>query len=579
MSSQFDLIIRNGRVVDGSGSPPILADVAIRADMIVAVGKVEGTAVLEVDAADRLVTPGFIDIHTHYDGQVTWESTLAPSSNHGVTTVVMGNCGVGFAPCRESDRQTIVKVMEGVEDIPEVVMVEGIPWKWESFPEYLDYLDTRTFDIDVAAQIAHSPLRVHVMGERGADHEPATADELAQMRAIVTQAVEAGAIGVSTSRSPAHVASNGKLAPSVNSAERELLALAEGLRLANGGVFQMIPELRADPMAELATVEAVARAAGRPVSFTLLQMAECPENWRVMLSELERLNACGLHVRGQVFARPIGGLFGLDLSLHPFSVRPSYGAIAHLPLAQRVARMRDPDFKARLLAEEPVASPQPMANKLMAMAPHMFEMGDRLDYFPGPEETLGARAARAGVTLDSFVYDLLLGNDGRAMLYAPMANYSGCSSAPVREMMAHPLTVLGLGDGGAHYGVICDTSYTTFTLSYWARDVVADQRFPVEWAVAQLSRRPAETVGLYDRGLLAPGYKADLNVIDFDRLGLHSPRAVYDLPGGGRRLRQQADGYDMTIVSGVITYRDGKPTGKLPGRLVRRGNQSLAEAA
>jgi N-acyl-D-amino-acid deacylase len=577
MTVDYDLVVRGGTIVDGSGGASFVGDVAVQGKRIVAVGTVKGGGCTEIDAGGRLVTPGFVDVHTHYDGQVTWEQTLSPSSDHGVTTVVTGNCGVGFAPVRRGDEDMLVKVMEGVEDIPEIVMTTGIPWNWETFPQYLDALEHRSFDVDVATQVPHSPIRVYVMGQRGADHEASTPTDRAAMSAIVTEAVRAGALGVSTSRSLGHRLKNGEFAPSVTTAKDELIALAEGLRHAGTGVFQLITEVSEPPEEEMALVRKLARTAQRPVSFTLLQAPRVSENWRAYLAGIEQANANDLEIRGQVFPRPIGVLLGLDLSLHPFVTRPSYQAIANLPLSQRIAIMQDPEFKRKILAETPVPNPQPMNNMLIGQTALMSVLTDPVEYAPGREQQLGALAERAGVTLDSYVYDVLLQNGGRNILYLPGANFVDNSLHATREMMIHPNTILGLGDGGAHYGFICDASFTTFVLTYWTRDATPEQRLPIEWAVAELSRRAAMAVGLSDRGLIAPGMKADINVIDHERMRLFAPRTVYDLPAGGRRLQQKAEGYEATIVSGVVTYREGRATGALPGRLVR-GGEHLARS-
>lgn len=577
MSVEHDLVIRGGTIVDGSGQAPFVGDLAVRADRIVAIGEVPETGREEIDARGMLVTPGFVDVHTHYDGQVTWENRLTPSSGHGVTTVVAGNCGVGFAPVRRSDHEALIKVMEGVEDIPELVMAEGIPWTWETFPEYLDILAARAFDIDVAVQIPHSPLRVYVMGDRGAQHEASTEADRAEMTRLVAEAVHAGAIGVSTSRSSGHRLKNGELAPSVTTEVEELLALAEGLREADSGVFQLITDAEADPEGEITIVCRIAETARRPVSFTLLEVPQRATNWRDILADIEAANTRGLEVRGQVFPRPVGVLLGLDLSLHPFCTHPSYQAIAERSLSERVSIMRDPTFKARVLADTPIPDPHPMNNMLIASVDRMFEMNDPVNYVPPAEDQIAARALAAGIAVDSFVYDLLLKDDGRNILYLPGANYVNCSLGATRTMMAHQDTILGLGDGGAHYGFICDASYPTFVLTHWVRDAALDQRFPLEWAIAELSRKPAEAVRLADRGLLSPGYRADINVIDHDRLTLFAPRTAYDLPAGGRRLQQSAEGYVATIVAGVVTYRNGCATGALPGRLVR-GEAALESA-
>lgn len=576
----YDILIRGGMVVDGQGGAPFTADVGIKGALIVAVGDLDGIAREVIDATGRYVTPGFIDVHTHYDGQATWENTLAPSSNHGVTTIVGGNCGVGFAPCRPEDHDTLITVMEGVEDIPEVVMANGIPWSWESFPEYLDVLGSRRYDIDIAMQVPHSPLRVYVMGERGANHEASTEIDRARMAALVTEAVRAGAVGVSTSRSLNHRAKNGKLAPSVETAKEEVLALAKGLGDARAGVFQIITEMTEAPEDELALIERIAETAKRPVSYSLVETMDRPDNWQRMLTATEAANAKGYKVRAQVFPRPVGVMMGLDLSLHPIMNRPSYIAIRDLPLAERVAKLRDPKVRARILSEEPVPDRQPIVDMLLGAVGSMYALGEEPDYMPPPERRLDARAAAAGVGTLEFAYDLLLEQDGHAILYLPSANYSSGTMEPVHRMMTHPDTVLGLGDGGAHYGMICDAGFPTYVLAFWARDVAEAYRFPIEWVVAELSRRPAETVGLTDRGVIAPGYKADVNIIDLPGMKLHAPHVAHDLPVGGRRLHQRADGYDVTIVSGVVTYRKGVATGALPGRLVRGdGYAPLARAS
>ncbi|MET0180362.1 MAG: amidohydrolase family protein [Novosphingobium sp.] len=569
MTDSFDLVIRNGLIVDGSGGAAYQGDVAVTDGRIAQVGTVAGRGHEEIDAAGRVVTPGFVDIHTHYDGQVTWEHTLSPSSNHGVTTVVTGNCGVGFAPVRPGDHETLIKVMEGVEDIPELVMAEGIPWNWETFPEYMEALAARPFDIDVAVQVPHSPIRVYVMGERGARHDASTAEDRTQMTAIVSEAIRAGAIGVSTSRSSGHRLKNGELAPSVTTEQDELLALAQGLREVGAGVFQLITDASADPAEELEVVTSIARAAQRPTSYTLLQAPRWPDKWRTMLALTEQANAEGLELRGQVFPRPVGVLMGLDLSLHRFAYRPSYRAVADLPLAERVERLRDPAVKAAILSEQPIDDPQPLNNMMVNAIDEMFELTDPVDYAPRRENSLVERAKAAGRDPDEYIYDVLLKDEGRNIVYLPGANFVGCSLDAAREMMDSDYTVLGLGDGGAHYGFICDASFPTFALTHWVRDAAPGQGFPLERMVAELTSRPARAVRLGDRGLIAPGMRADLNVIDMDALTLYAPRTVHDLPAGGRRLRQDAKGYVATVVAGEITYRDGAATGTLPGRLVR----------
>lgn len=577
--ADHDLVIRGGTVHDGLGSAPRIADVAIRDGLIVAVGDVPGTGKREIDARGKIVTPGFVDIHTHYDGQVTWEERLMPSSGHGVTTVVMGNCGVGFAPCRPHQRDMLVKLMEGVEDIPEVVMVDGLPWNWESFPDYLDALDERRLDIDIAAQIPHSALRIYVMGERAARREAPTADDLAKMRALVAEGIDAGAFGVTTSRNMMHRTKAGELAPSLHSDVDELCALMDGLTDADAGVFQIIPAPDGDAAQEFDILRTVAEHGRRPLSFTLLDVAGQPGGgWRHMLEGLERAAADGVEMRGQVAPRPVGMFFGLDLSLHIFSCHPSYRAIAHLPLAERVARMRDPDFRRQILSEQPEDS-NPVTLNLVAAFRATCPWGDTPQYEPAREDRVESLAAAAGRSLEDYSYDLLLGDEGRAVFYLPAANYSGGNLDSVREMLGHPNTVMGLADGGAHYGLICDASFPTYLLQRWARDARDDQRLPLPLAIAELTSKAAATVGMADRGRIAEGWKADINVIDLDALRLHVPRVAYDLPAGGKRMQQASDGYVATIVSGEITYLDGEHTGALPGRLVRRSAAQPLERA
>ncbi len=570
MDADFDIVIRGGLVVDGSGGAPFDADVAIKNGKIAVVGTVAGRGAEEIDANGRIVTPGFVDIHTHYDGQITWENRLAPSSQHGVTTVLMGNCGVGFAPCKPEHRGILVELMEGVEDIPEIVMTEGVPWNWESFPDYLDALSQRSADIDFAAQIPHGPVRVNVMGKRGADREPPTEADMAAMTRIVADAIRAGAIGVTTSRSIAHKTAAGELAPTVTSDEAELLALAEGLRQAGGGVFQIIPAIHEGkaPAAEMALMRRLIDRSGRPLSFSLMDSAQWPGAVDETLELLSDATAEGLPMKAQIFPRPVGVLLGLELSFHPFRHNPSYLAIADLPLAERVAAMRDPAVKARILAESPPAD-SPIHNFFASVAGSLYALGERPDYEPGPEDRVDARAARLGVSPRELVYDLLLEHDGHAILLYPAVNFVGNTLEPVRAMIEHADTLVALGDGGAHYGFICDSSFTTTLLTYWTRDRRKGPRVPLARAVHALSRANALAVGMTDRGLIAPGMKADLNVIDYDRLTLHAPRVVTDLPAGGKRMIQDADGYETTIVSGVVTYRGGVHTGALPGRLVR----------
>jgi len=566
----YELVIRGGLIVDGTGGAPFQGDVAIRDGRIVAVGKVAGRGAREIDATARIVTPGFVDIHTHYDGQATWESRMVPSSNHGVTTVLMGNCGVGFAPCRPHQRDMLVKLMEGVEDIPEVVMVDGLPWNWETFPDYLDALEARRLDIDVATQVPHSALRVYVMGERAARQEPPTADDLSAMRSLVAEAITAGAFGVTTSRNMMHRTKAGELAPSLYSEADELKSLMDGLNDAGAGVFQIIPAPFSEAEGEFALLRTLADHGRRPLSFTLLDAPGQPgAGWRHMLQGLEEARRDGLEMRGQVAPRPVGMFFGLDLSLHPFSAHPSYRAIAGRPLAERVAIMRDADFRRRLLAEQPEDS-NPVTLTLIESFRATHEWRDGPDYEPQRETRIAALAEAAGLSVAEYAYDRLLEDEGRRLFYLPAANYSQGNLGAVREMLGHPETVMALADGGAHYGLICDASFPTYFLQRWSRDASEAERIPLAAAIAELTARPAETVGMTDRGRLLPGLKADVNVIDLDALTLHVPTINYDLPAGGKRMHQAADGYVATILSGELTYENGRPTGALPGRLVRR---------
>jgi N-acyl-D-aspartate/D-glutamate deacylase len=574
MAQHYDLVIRGGTIVDGSGAAPFLGDVGIVGDLITAVGTIEDKGAQEIDAHGLIVTPGFVDVHTHYDGQVTWENTLAPSSNHGVTTVVMGNCGVGFAPARPGDHTLMIKLMEGVEDIPEVVMADGIPWNWETFPEYLDALAQRETDVDFAAQLPHSPLRVYVMGERGANLEPPTEADLAEMRRLTKEAIAAGAIGVSTSRQLAHRFRDGHPAPSTMTEVDELKALAAGLRDAGSGVFQVIPSTDKPSTDEWGVISTLNETSGRPVNFSLFTGATMNGGPGPMLDGLARAKNEGRRISGQFFPRPIGMLFGLDLSYHPFSLNPSYKEIEALPLTEKVARMRDPAFRERLLSEEP-EDPNPFFLWVVQQTHILFPLGDPPNYAPAPEDSIAARAATLGVDQRELMYDELLRQGGRAIIYCPMGNTENNRFDAATDLFGKPGTVLGLGDGGAHYGMICDAAYPTFMLSEYVRD---KKSVPVEQVVKMLARDTAHSVNLDDRGLLAPGYKADVNVIDLDRLHLYAPRVKRDLPAGGKRLSQQSDGYEATIVSGKITYRNGRSTGVFPGRLVR-GAKPAPEAA
>ena len=563
MSADYQLIIRGGTVVDGSGGKAMSADVAICDGLIVEVGRILGTAEEEIDASGLIVTPGFVDVHTHYDGQITWENRMAPSSNHGVTTVLMGNCGVGFAPCRSGDQDLMIRLMEGVEDIPHAVMAAGVPFNWTSFPDYLDALEKRRSDVDFAAQIPHSPLRVYVMGERGANLEPANEQDLAQMRRLVTEAIKAGALGVSTSRNLFHRFRNGKLAPSIHSELAELKALAGGLKDAGDGVFQCIPDIDGDGADEVRLLEAIAEGCGRPINFSLIPMPNKPANWDIYVDAVRTAPDRGLRFNAQFLPRAMGVLFGLDLSFHPFSLNPSYRALANLPLAEKVAKLRDPELRARILSEEP-EDPNPAFEGLIKAALTLYRLDEPANYDFAEEDSLQAEAARTGRPLADVIYDALLESEGRAILCA--------YGSSVRDTLARASGLIGednmivaLGDGGAHYAMICDAAYPTYMLA----NRLGRQGLDLPRLVKSLTSQPAESVGLLDRGRIAPGYKADINILDPERIVLHRPQIQADLPAGGKRLRQEADGYVATLVSGTVTYRDGVPTGALPGKLVR----------
>ncbi len=564
----FDLLIKGGTIVDGLGGEPYVGDVAVSDGMIAAVGTVRGDAASEIDATGLLVTPGFVDLHTHYDGQAIWSDRMTPSSHHGVTTAVMGNCGVGFAPCRAADHDVLVDVMAGVEDIPGVVMVDGLPWDWETFPEFMDALAARQRDIDVAAYLPHSPLRVYVMGQRGANREPATPEDLARMRALAKEAIETGAIGFASSRFAFHKTGSGELIPTYGAAQDEIAAIAAGVADGGGGLIQFVPDIPAggyEPV--LQQVFEAAQDAGLPVTFSLATGNSGDPIWPDAITMIEKFNAAGGDITAQMFPRPIGLVIGLELTGNPFVLYPSYQAIAHLPLAERVAEMRKPEVRERILADKPRSDGHPLLYLAQAWD-WIFPLGDDPDYEPAASTSIAARARARGVSPKEEAYDRLLDEDGHAMLLVAMGNYQNNSLDTVGELLRRDDIVLGLGDGGAHYGMICDASFPTFLLAHWARDR-ASGRMSVAEVVKELTSVPARVAGLADRGRIAVGYKADLNVIDHAGLRLHRPTIIYDLPAGGRRLDQTADGYVVTIVSGEIIVENGQPTAARPGRLVR----------
>jgi len=573
MNAAYDLVIRNGTLADGSGEELQTADVAISGDRIVAVGRVSGAGREELDASSLLVTPGFVDVHTHYDGQVTWDKQLAPSCWHGVTTVVMGNCGVGFAPVRPGAERTLIELMEGVEDIPGGALSEGIEWEWESFPEYLDALARRRWTMDIGTHVPHAAVRAYVLGDR-ATADRVTGDELAQMADIVRAGMKAGALGVSTSRILAHRTSRGEIVPGTFANQEELEALAGVLAELGTGVFEVVPrgmdgDDSAEAHAEIGWMGEVAAKTGRPMVFSVVQTHTELDRWRVLLDECEKLRGRGVPIYPQISNRPTGILFGLQSPQTPFSTRPSYRAIADLPLAERVQRLRDPEIRARILAEPNGQYDHPLSSFVYTNFCNMLPVKEPVNWEPTPADTIAALAAGEGRSAEEYCYDFLLGGDGRNLVMFPFTNYFRFTLDDVHAMLTHPASVYGLGDGGAHCGIACDASGQTFMLTYWVRDRAKGPRIPIEKAVRMMTRDTAELYGLRDRGRLAPGLRADINVIDLANLKLELPETVFDLPTGARRLMQKAKGYVATIVNGEVTLRHDRPTGALPGRLIR----------
>lgn len=564
--TQHDLVIRGGSVIDGTGREAFTADVALSNGLITEIGQIGGKGRREIDADGALVTPGFVDIHTHYDGQATWSNRMSPSSHHGVTTVVMGNCGVGFAPVRLTDHELLIELMEGVEDIPGVALNEGLSWEWESFPDYLDFLSKRQFDMDVGAQLPHAALRVYVMGQRGADREPATAEDVAEMQRLTEQAIRAGALGFTSSRTLNHRSAKGQPTPTLQAEYDELVGMASALHKAGHGVMEMISDFD-DLNEEFDLLEAMVRSSGRPMSISLAQGIS-DHGWRKVLGKIERASNAGLAMRGQVAPRPIGILLGLTTTLSPFTTRPSFTEVARLPLGQRAAALADPSRKARILAE-PTGPGFMRLFRLMDEGRKIWLMTDPPNYEPDPKDSLHAQALSRGVDPWSYVYNVLLQNQGQALLYTPFANYAENNLDCCRDMILHKDTVMGLGDGGAHVGTICDASFITSLLTHWGRDRTRGEGIDLPTLIKCQSHDTARAVDLMDRGTLQVGMRGDVNVIDFANLNVRLPEMINDLPAGGARLQQRADGYQMTIVNGEPTYIDGEPTDALPGRLVR----------
>ena len=568
-----DIVIRNASIIDGTGNKAVNGDVAIDNGKISEVGGKQSRGKQEINADGLLLTPGWVDVHTHYDGQATWDPLLTPSCWHGVTTAVMGNCGVGFAPARPTQHDWLIGLMEGVEDIPGSALAEGIKWEWESFPEYLNALDSKPRAMDIAAQVPHGAVRVYVMGERGATDVAATEDDRTGMGKIVAEAINAGAVGFTTSRTILHRSIDGELVPGTTADALELTAIANAMGEAGSAVFEVASDL-APENEEFAWMDSVIDDAGCKVTYACVQNSDDPMQWQRLLDHAAQR---GTGMYPQVAIRPPGVLMCLE-GTHPFTGRPSYLAIADLPLAERVKRMQNPALKQQILAE---AGPRParllrllfMEGKAMHSSirdyDRVYWLGDPPDYESGAERSISAMAAAAGVSAESVAYDRLLERGGKAFLYSPLFNYNAGHYDDARTMMLHPNTVLGISDGGAHCGMICDASAPTYLLQHFVRDRARGPRIGLEQAVRMQTRDTAELYGFYDRGLIAPGLRADLNLIDFDRLALPSPEMVYDLPANGQRLIQRAQGYHTTMLRGAITFQHGEATGELPGRLVR----------
>ncbi|RAI59043.1 N-acyl-D-amino-acid deacylase family protein [Roseicella frigidaeris] len=560
-----DLVIRGGTVIDGSGAPGRVADVAIEGGRIAAIGAGLPRGREEIDASGKLVTPGFVDIHTHYDGQAVWDSHLAPSAIHGVTTAVMGNCGVGFAPVRPGTEDKLIELMEGVEDIPAPVLSQGLDFRWESFAEYMAALDQKPRDIDICALVPHAAVRVYVMGERALALESANQGDIAEMRRIVAEAVEAGAFGFSTSRTISHKTLKGDFTPTLRAQEEELAGIAEGLRAVGKGFMEFVSDFnQPDPATEFGLIRRVVERSGRPAVFSLTARHDRTEAWKELLALSNQAAREGVPIRPVFPPRPIGILMGLLGSQNPFSGTPSYKAIAHLPLAERVAALREPETRARILAEDRFAGSNfPLLARLSFE--RMFPFGDPPNYTPPKESSIAAQAAREGRRPEEVAYDMLLADDGNSFIFCALTNYADYTLDASAELLRHPNTIIGLSDGGAHVGFISDGSFPSFVLAYWGKQ----RGLPVEELIRRQTSDTARAAGLPDRGLLKPGLRADINVIDWEALALERPGMLFDLPGGGRRLMQKARGYDATIVAGAVTYRGGEATGALPGRLVR----------
>ena len=566
----FDLIIKNGLIYDGKGSKPYKADLAISNEKIVGIGDIQGDAKEIINAEGKIVTPGFVDIHTHYDGQETWDPYLRPSTYHGVTTVVMGNCGVGFSPCKPDQRDWLIGLMEGVEDIPGTALHEGIDWEWESFPEYLDALDKKPLAIDVGTQIPHGAVRAYVMGERGINHEEASEEEIKEMKRIVQEAVKAGAYGFSTSRTEKHNDVNGNLTPSITAHKNELVEIAKSLGDINQGVLQGISDFY-DFDSEFDIFKTMSEESGRPISITVEQQDARPEWWEQLLDGIEEAQSEGINMYGQVPPRATGILMGLTATLNPFRFHPAYMEIAELPLDERVQVMKTDEFREKLLNQEGV-SINPLVDEIVTSYGKMFKLGEPANYEPDPKDSFKSLALSSNMTAEEIAYEAMLEKEGRALIYHPLFNYQTGDLSLVEKMLKHPYTISGLGDAGAHCGAISDASFPTTLVQHWSRDRSRGNKLPLEKVIKMQTSETANLLGIKDRGIIEEGYKADINVIDYEKLTLHEPEIINDLPAGGRRLVQKASGYDYTIVSGEIAFIKGEATGALNGRLIRNSH-------
>ncbi|MCW2517070.1 MAG: hypothetical protein JWR11_6112 [Mycobacterium sp.] len=580
----YDLIIRGGTVVDGTGADAVTADVAVQDGFIVEVGRVDGAAHRTIDADGLVVTPGFVDVHTHFDGQATWDPHLTPSCWHGVTTAVMGNCGIGFAPVRPDRHDWLIELMEGVEDIPGSALAEGITWEWETFGEYLDALERMPRAVDVATQVPHAALRAYVMGDRAMGAP--TVDDLAAMSRGVVEGLRAGAVGMSFGRTAGHRSASGEPVPGTFSEEDELAALMGAMVEAGHGVLQVVPagvggEMGGDRRHSIdAEIEWIGRLGTRfriPLTFLAMVNEQDPHDWRSWFGSVRTANAAGANVRPQVASRAFGMLMGHQSRMNPFRHRPTYRSLMDLPLPERVRALRNPDVKARILGEAPEAGDAPSADQLNRHTfKRLYPLGDRLDYEPSADDSIAAIAQREGRDPWDVTYDVLLGAEGREFLLLPLLNYAGNNYDHLHDMMSDSLSLQGLGDGGAHCGIICDASMTTYLMSYWVRDRTRGPRIPLETAVHRLTGDPATFYGFGDRGALVPGRRADVNLIDVARLGLHYPERVEDLPAGAGRLIQRSDGYVETLVLGETIVADGELTDSRPGGLVRGPRRARA---